>query len=50
MVSDDYDGQMTPGDECGPNILTFVLELKKIPEKTSASILTRPRIEPGSAA
>ena len=33
MISDDYDGQMMPGDECGPNFLTFVLQLRKNPEE-----------------
>ena len=33
MISDDYDGQMIPRDECGPNFLTFVLQLRKAPEK-----------------
>ena len=30
MVLDYYDGQMITGDECGPNLLTFVLLLKKL--------------------
>ena len=29
MVLDDYDGQMTPGDECGPNFLTSIFQLRK---------------------
>ena len=28
-----YDGHMIPGDECGPNFLTFVLQLRKNPGK-----------------
>ena len=27
IVSEDYGGQMTPGDECDSNFLTFVLQL-----------------------
>ena len=50
MVLDDYDGQMSPGDECGQNVLTFVLQLRKNPAKTSTRKLTRPGIEPGPAA
>ena len=42
--------QMIPGDECGPNFLTFVLQLSKNPGKTSTSKLTRPGIQPGPAA
>ena len=39
------------GDEYGPNFLTFVLRLRENPEKkTSTRKLTRPGIEPGSAA
>ena len=34
-VTDDYDGQMIPRDECGPNFLTFVLQWRKNQEKTS---------------
>ena len=30
-VLDDNDGQMIPGDEYGPNFLTFVLQLRKSP-------------------
>ena len=33
MVLDDYDGQMIPGDECGPTLLTFVLQLRRNPGK-----------------
>ena len=33
MVSDDYNGQMVLGDECGPNFLTFILLLWKNPGK-----------------
>ena len=29
IFSDDYDGLMTPGDECGPNILILVIQLRK---------------------
>ena len=50
MVLDDiwlpYDNR----DECGPNILIFVLRLRDNPGKTSSRKLTRPGIEPGPAA
>ena len=29
IAFDDYNGQMISGDECGPNFLTFVLQLRK---------------------
>ena len=29
MISEDYDGQMIPGNECDTNFLTFVLQLSK---------------------
>ena len=45
IVLDYYDSQMIHRDECGPNFLTFVLQLRKNPRK-----LTQPRIEPGPAA
>ena len=35
VVLDD-DGQMIPGDECGLNVLTFVLQLRIIPGKPKA--------------
>ena len=28
-----YDGHVITGDECGPNFLTFVLQLRESPEK-----------------
>ena len=34
IILDDNDGKMIPGDECGPNFLTFVLQLDKNPLKT----------------
>ena len=33
IISDDYDGQMIPEDECGPNFLTVVLQLRKTQKK-----------------
>ena len=33
MVSDHYDGQMIPWDECGPDFLIFFLQLSKKPGK-----------------
>ena len=44
VVSDDYDDQMIPGDECDPNFLTFVLQLKKNSAKISTRKLTPPGI------
>ena len=49
MVKDDYGDQIIPGDECGLNFLTFVLELKKNPGKNSTRKLIRSGIEPGPA-
>ena len=34
MVLVGYDEEMVPGDECGLNFLTFVLQLRKNPGKT----------------
>ena len=33
MFSDDYDGQMIPGDECSSNFLTFASQFRKNPGK-----------------
>ena len=49
IFSNDYDGQMIPGDECGPNFLTFVLQLRENPKKSSTRKLTLPGIRPGPA-
>ena len=38
--------QMVSGDKCGLNYLTFVLQLKENPRKTSTRKLTRPGFEP----
>ena len=38
MVSDDYDGQVVPGGEYGPNVLPFTLQLMKTPEKLNQEI------------
>ena len=45
MVLDD--DQMIPGDECGLNFLTFVLQFRKITGKTNQE--TDPTGEPGPA-
>ena len=44
-----YDGHMITEDECGPNLLTFVLRLRENPGKTVTRKLTRPENEPGTA-
>ena len=36
-------------EKCGLNILTFVLQLRETPGKTSTKKLTRPEFEPGLA-
>ena len=41
MVLDDYDGQVIPKDECGPNSLTFVLQLRKNSRKNLNQELTQ---------
>ena len=41
---------MITGDECSPNFLAFVLRLRENPGKISTRKLTRPGIEPESAA
>ena len=41
MMMDDYDGQMIFGDLMGLSFLTFVLQVRKNPEKTSPRKLTR---------
>ena len=45
MVLEYYDGQIIPRNECGLNSLTFILQLRKIPVKTSIRKLTQPGIE-----
>ena len=33
MVTDNYDGQMIAEDERGPNLLTFIIQLRENPGK-----------------
>ena len=47
MVLDNHYDQVIPVEECGLNLLTFVVEEKS--EKTATKKLTRPGIEPGPA-
>ena len=47
---DDYDGQMIFGDLMGLNFLTFVLQVRKNPQKTSPRKLVPTEVEPGPAA
>ena len=42
-----YDGQMIFGDLRGLQFLTFVLQVRKNPEKPHPGNMSRPRIEPG---
>ena len=48
MILDDYDGQMISGDECGLNVMTFVLELRENPGKTQPGNLPDRGLKPGS--
>ena len=49
MVLIIYDGHMITRDECGQNLLTFVLRLRENPRKTLTRKFIRPGIEPASA-
>ena len=48
IVLEDYDGQMIPGEGCGRNFLTFVLQLRKNPENLNQEIDST-GFEPGPA-
>ena len=50
MVWMTYEDHMITGDECDPNVLTFVLRLRENSGKTWTRKLTRPAIEPAPAA
>ena len=49
ITSDDNDDQMISRDECGPNFLTSVLQMRKNLDKKNRKLI-RSGIEPGPAA